>query len=49
MKIRIVRTKSEFEGTISEETALIEGTNIRSWGATDVLTMVNKGHIRIDN
>ena len=48
MSIKVVRTKSEFEGTISEETALVEGTDVRSWGSADALTIVGKGHPRID-
>ena len=48
MSIRVVRTKAEFEGTISEETALVEGTDVRPWTAADALTIVGKGHTRID-
>jgi xanthine dehydrogenase YagR molybdenum-binding subunit len=48
MSIRVVRTKAEFEGTISEETALVEGTDVRPWTAADALTIVGKAHPRID-
>ena len=48
MSIRIVRTKAEFEGTISEQTALVDGTDLRSWTADDTLAIVGKGHPRVD-
>ena len=48
MSIRVVRTKSEFEGTITEETALVDGTDLSSWSADDPLTIVGKRHARVD-
>ena len=48
MSIRVVRTKAEFEGTITEETALVEGTDLRAWGADDPLTIVGRPRTRVD-
>jgi CO/xanthine dehydrogenase Mo-binding subunit len=48
MSIKVVRTKAEFEGTITEETALVEGTDLRPWGAEDGLTIVGKRQTRVD-
>ena len=48
MSIKVVRTKSEFEGQISEETALVDGRDLASWGDGEELTVVGKGHSRID-
>jgi xanthine dehydrogenase YagR molybdenum-binding subunit len=48
MSIKVVRTNAEFEGTISEETALVDGTDLRPWTADDELTIVGKRHSRVD-
>ena len=48
MSIKVVRTKSEFEGTISEETALVDGTDLAPWTTEDELTIVGKRHPRVD-
>ena len=48
MSVKVVRTHAEFEGRIQEETALVEGKDIRSWSVTDELQIVGKPHPRID-
>ena len=48
MSIKVVRTKAEFEGQISEETALVEGRDLAPWRAGDGLGIVGKGHRRVD-
>ena len=48
MSIKIVRTKGEFEGRITEENALVEGTDLRSWSGDHTLTIVGKRHTRVD-
>ncbi|MEP7003053.1 MAG: xanthine dehydrogenase family protein molybdopterin-binding subunit [Chloroflexota bacterium] len=48
MSIKVVRTKSEFEGTISEETVLVEGTDLKSWADDAGLTIVGKRYTRVD-
>ena len=48
MSIKIVRTKAEFEGTISEETALVDGTDLAPWGADAGLSIVGKRYPRVD-
>ncbi|HEV2250179.1 MAG TPA: xanthine dehydrogenase family protein molybdopterin-binding subunit, partial [Candidatus Limnocylindria bacterium] len=48
MSIKVVRTKSEFEGTISEETALVDGRDVAAWGADAGLTIVGKRQTRVD-
>ena len=48
MNVRIVRTKAEFEGEISEETALVEGRDLAPWTKDADLGIVGKRHARID-
>jgi xanthine dehydrogenase YagR molybdenum-binding subunit len=48
MSIKVVRTKSEFEGTISEETALVDGKDLPAWATDARLMLVGKPHARID-
>ena len=48
MTIKVVRTKAEFEGRISEETALVDGKDLAAWGAKAGLAIVGKGHTRVD-
>ena len=48
MSIKVVRTKAEFEGQISEETALVEGRDLAPWRVGDTLGIVGKGHRRVD-
>ena len=48
MTIRVVKTQSEFEGEISEEMALLHGKDLKPWGADAELSIVGKGHSRID-
>ncbi|MHB8631736.1 MAG: xanthine dehydrogenase family protein molybdopterin-binding subunit [Candidatus Limnocylindria bacterium] len=48
MSIKVVRTKSEFEGEITEETALVDGRDVRSWDAGDALRIVGARHPRVD-
>jgi len=48
MSIRVVRTKSEFEGTISEETALVDGKDLAAWGSDAGLTHVGQRQTRVD-
>jgi xanthine dehydrogenase YagR molybdenum-binding subunit len=48
MTLKVVRTRSEFEGKIQEETALVEGTDLRAWPADAALAVVGKRHTRLD-
>ena len=48
MSIKVVRTKSEFEGQISEETALVDGRDLAAWTADDELAIVGKDIKRVD-
>ena len=48
MSIRVVRTKSEFEGQISEETALVEGKDLTAWASAEELAIVGRGTKRVD-
>jgi xanthine dehydrogenase YagR molybdenum-binding subunit len=48
MSLKIVRTTAEFEGEMREETALVEGTDLRSWPADEELGIVGKRHVRVD-
>ena len=48
MSIKVVRTKSEFEGTISEETALVDGKDLAAWGADAGLSIVGRRRTRVD-
>ena len=48
MSIKVVRTKAEFEGRITEETALVDGQDLSSWEAEAGLTIVGKRHPRVD-
>jgi CO/xanthine dehydrogenase Mo-binding subunit len=48
MSIKVVRTKSEFEGQISEETALVDGKDLAAWRSDAELTIVGKRQPRVD-
>ncbi len=48
MSVKIVRTTSEFEGEMREETALVDGKDIRPWTAEDELGVVGRRHTRVD-
>ncbi len=48
MSIKVVRTKAEFEGTISEETALVDGKDLAAWGSDAGLTHVGRRQTRVD-
>lgn len=48
MSIKVVRTKSEFEGQISEETALVEGKDLTAWASAEELAIVGRGTKRVD-
>jgi xanthine dehydrogenase YagR molybdenum-binding subunit len=48
LSIKVVRTKSEFEGTISEETALVDGKDLAAWGSDAGLTHVGRKQTRVD-
>ena len=48
MSVKVVRTTSEFEGEMHEETALVEGKDIRSWAAGDTLGSVGRRSTRVD-
>ncbi|HEX6062111.1 MAG TPA: xanthine dehydrogenase family protein molybdopterin-binding subunit [Candidatus Limnocylindria bacterium] len=48
MSLKVVRTKAEFEGAITEETALVDGTDLRPWGSDEGLTIVGKRQTRVD-
>lgn len=48
MSIKVVRTKSEFEGQISEETALVDGRDLSAWTPDDELAIVGKDIKRVD-
>ena len=48
MSIKVVRTKAEFEGTISEETALVDGKDLAAWGRDSGLSIVGRPHPRVD-
>ena len=48
MSIKVVRTKAEFEGQISEETALVEGKDVAAWSPDDELGIVGTGAKRVD-
>lgn len=43
---RVVRNRTEFEGVVSEELALVEGRDLGAW--TDDTRVVGKRHTRID-
>jgi xanthine dehydrogenase YagR molybdenum-binding subunit len=45
---RVVRTRVEFEGTVSEEMALIQGEDAPPWDATAELGIVGHPHRRIE-
>ncbi len=48
MSIKVVRTKSEFEGQISEETALVEGKDLTAWASGEELAIVGTRTKRVD-
>src|SRR5258708_10776874 len=48
MSVKIVRTTSEFEGEMREETALVDGKDIRPWAGGDTLGVVGRRHTRVD-
>ncbi|HLZ47796.1 MAG TPA: molybdopterin cofactor-binding domain-containing protein, partial [Candidatus Limnocylindria bacterium] len=48
MSIKVIRTKAEFEGQISEETALVEGKDVAPWSSDDELGIVGTGAKRVD-
>ena len=48
MSIKVVRTKSEFEGQVSEETALVDGTDLGRWRADAGLSIVGRRQTRVD-
>jgi xanthine dehydrogenase YagR molybdenum-binding subunit len=48
MSVKVVRTTAEFEGRMREETALVEGKDIRPWTAGEELTIVGRRHTRVD-
>jgi len=48
VSIKVVRTKAEFEGRITEETGLVEGRDLASWGTDAELGVVGKRHPRVD-
>jgi len=45
---RVVRTRVEFEGTVSEETAIIQGDDAPTWDASADLGIVGHPHRRIE-
>ncbi|MEA2660887.1 MAG: xanthine dehydrogenase YagR molybdenum-binding subunit [Chloroflexota bacterium] len=48
MSLKVVRTKAEFEGEMTEETALVDGTDLAAWKADATLGIVGKRHVRVD-
>jgi xanthine dehydrogenase YagR molybdenum-binding subunit len=48
VSIKVVRTRAEFEGTISETTALVDGKDLAAWGSDAELGVVGKRHERVD-
>lgn len=47
-RTRVVRTRSEFEGRISEELALVQGEDAEPWGPEQALTIVGHPARRIE-
>ena len=45
---RVVRTRVEFEGTVSEEMALVQGDDAPAWDAKAELAIVGHAHRRIE-
>jgi xanthine dehydrogenase YagR molybdenum-binding subunit len=48
MSVKVVRTTAEFEGQMREETALVEGKDIRPWTPGEELTIVGRRQTRVD-
>ncbi|MEK7860298.1 MAG: hypothetical protein AAB284_02955, partial [Chloroflexota bacterium] len=45
---RVVRTRVEFEGEVTDELALVEGEDLPAWSADRALEKVGKATPRID-
>src|SRR6266508_5268617 len=45
---KVVRTRVEFEGTVSEELALVQGEDAEPWGEGEELGIVGHAHRRIE-
>src|SRR5438552_419195 len=48
MSIKVVRTRAEFEGQITEQTALVDGKDLAAWGSDAALTHVGRRQTRVD-
>ena len=45
---KVVRTRVEFEGSVSEELALVQGEDAEAWGEGEALGIVGHAHRRIE-